>query len=52
MTDTDVWFKQETKFRHPKGVVHMKLYTSDNGFGFFPESSVFAYVWAKIQQDF
>ena len=30
----------------------MKLYTGDNGFGFFPESSVFAYIWAKVQQDF
>jgi len=47
--DTDVWFRQENKFRHPKGIVHMKLYTSDNGFGFFPESSVFAYVWARVQ---
>ena len=50
--DTDVWFRQETKFRHPKGMVHMKLYTSDNGFGFFSESSVFAYVWAIVQQDY
>lgn len=50
--DLDIWFRQETKFRHPKGIVHMKLYTSDNGFGFFAESSVFAYVWAIVQQDF
>lgn len=46
--DTDVWFRQETKFRHPKGMVHMKLFTSDNGFGFFSESSVFSYVWAIV----
>ena len=30
----------------------MKLYTSDNGFGFFPESSVFSYVWAFIQHEY
>ena len=30
----------------------MKLYTGDNGFGFFAESSVFAYVWAFVQQEF
>lgn len=30
----------------------MKLFSSDNGFGFFPESSVFAFVWAIVQQEF
>ena len=48
----DIWYKQDALFKQPKGIVHMKLYTGDNGFGFFPESSVFAYVWAKVQQDF
>lgn len=49
--DTKVWFLQDQMFSHPKGIVQMKIHTSDNGFGFFPEALVFAHLWKAVLKD-
>ena len=39
-------------FQHPTGIVQMKIFTSDNGFGYFPETQVFAQIWQRIQTEY
>jgi secreted Zn-dependent insulinase-like peptidase len=31
--DSELWYKKDDKFKMPKGIVQLKLYTSDLGFG-------------------
>lgn len=40
-----VWFKHDAEFRRPKGILGLKIYTSDHGFGNCPKARVFAEVW-------
>ena len=49
--DTDVWFKQDDLFQHPKGIVHMKYHTKDLKFGESIQATVFAHIWQKVQNE-
>lgn len=50
--DTDLWYKKDDKFKRPKAVINMKIYTTDNGFGLQQESRMFANVWRGVQEEY
>jgi secreted Zn-dependent insulinase-like peptidase len=43
--DTEVWYKKDDKFKRPKGIVSMKLYTNDNQFSSTTQGRLFVEVW-------
>ena len=47
-----VWFKKDDKFKKPKAIVSMKLYTKDCGLGCSKEGRLFASVWHKVQDEY
>lgn len=49
--DTDVWYLQDQMFSHPKGIVQMKIFTSDNGLGFFAETQIFTNIWKRVLKE-
>jgi len=46
--DTHVWYHKDDKFEKPKGVVRMKLYTTDNRFSMDLNSRLFFKVWEEV----
>jgi len=47
----DLWYLKDDKFKKPKAIVSLKIYTADLGFGTSPETSVFAEVWKRVLQE-
>jgi secreted Zn-dependent insulinase-like peptidase len=43
-----LWFKKDDKFKLPKAVVKMRLYTTDCLYGLKPAARVFATMFIKI----
>lgn len=54
--DADLWYRKDDKFKKPKGIVTLKLYTTDLGYGSDPvypfEPEVFSLLWASIQEEY
>jgi insulysin len=47
-----VWFKKDDKFKRPKAIIKMKLYSTDCLYGLKPEARVFTTLFIKMQQEF
>ncbi|KRW98169.1 Metalloenzyme, LuxS/M16 peptidase-like protein [Pseudocohnilembus persalinus] len=43
-----VYYKQDNKFRTPKGVIYWSIYTNDNGFVNNPKSNILAELWIEV----
>lgn len=43
-----VFYKQDNKFKTPKGVVYWTIYTNDNGYPNNPKSSVLTELWIEV----
>lgn len=48
----EVWYKKDDKFLRPKGIVNMRLYTTDCQFAKTPQGRLFAEVWLKCLKEF
>jgi len=46
--DSGVYFMQDAKFRQPKGIVQLKMFSADIGYGTEPKALVFAHLWARV----
>lgn len=47
-----VWFNHDLKFRRPKGIVAVKIYTADLGFGHSDRARVFGEVWRECFNEY
>lgn len=50
--ETDLWYKKDDKFKRPKAIIEMKLYTHDNNFGKTSSGRLFANIWSNIVDDY
>jgi secreted Zn-dependent insulinase-like peptidase len=50
--DTEVWYKKDDKFKRPKGIVSLKLYTNDCNFSRTPTGRLFAEIWNECLSEF
>ena len=46
--DSDLWYKQDDKFKSPIAKINLKIYTNDCMYGHSPEGRVFAEIWNSI----
>ena len=47
----DVWYRKDDRFKKPKGIVAVKIYTTDCGFGVSQNAQVFAEVWKGVLEE-
>ena len=43
--DCEVWYKKDDKFKLPKGIVGLKIYTNDHNFSSAPKGRLFVEIW-------
>lgn len=48
----NVWFCQDPLFRQPKGVVQLKMFSADLGYGTSVDAIVFAYLWQRVLKNY
>ena len=46
--NVDLWYQKDDKFKKPKAIISLKIYTTDLGFGTSPEAQVFSEVWKNL----
>ena len=46
--NTDLWYRKDDKYKQPKAVVQMRIYTNDNDFGKSLSGNLFSKVWAQV----
>ena len=44
----DLWYKKDDKFKLPKAIVAVKVYTNDLMLGASPMASIFTAIWNSI----
>ena len=47
----DLWYLKDDKFKKPKAIVSLKIYTTDLSFGTSPETNVFTEVWKRVLEE-
>jgi len=50
--NAELWFLKDDRFERPKGIIGLKIYTSDLNFGTTPNARVFAEVWQKVFDEY
>jgi len=43
--NTELWYKKDDKFKRPKSIINMKIYTLDNDYSKSIEGRLFANLW-------
>ena len=46
--ESGLYFKQDALFRQPKGIVQLKMFSADIGYGTDPKAIVFAHIWNRV----
>lgn len=49
--EAELWYKKDDKFKKPKAIVNMKLFTKDSGFGTSISGRVFVSIWLDVMKE-
>lgn len=50
--DTEVWYKKDDKFKRPKAIVNLKIYTNDCDFSQTSVGRLFSEIWLECLNEF
>lgn len=50
--ETDLWYLKDDKFKRPKAIANVKLYTNDCMFGRSAQGRVFIEVWNAVVKEY
>lgn len=50
--DGDLWYMKDDKFKRPKAIINLKLYSNDCMFGRTAQSRVFVEVWKNVVKEY
>lgn len=50
--DTELWYKKDDKFKRPKGIVNVKIYTNDCLFSQTAYGRMFSEVWKEVLEEY
>jgi secreted Zn-dependent insulinase-like peptidase len=48
----EIWYKQDKKFKRPKGHIELRIYTNDCNFSKNPEGRLFAELWKECLSEY